>query len=82
LDKHTVSNFREMVRANRESPCREIKLHPNMNREDGFSLSRSWKPLTCALKEHKQALAKDMAHTFLHPSSIHGPSDDFLNTYP
>jgi hypothetical protein len=32
----------------------EIKLHPkNMNREDGSSLSKSWKPLIHTLKEHK-----------------------------
>jgi hypothetical protein len=30
----------------------EIKLHPNnLNREDGFSLSRAWKPLIHDLKE-------------------------------
>jgi hypothetical protein len=29
----------------------EIELHPNIiNREDGFSLSRSWKPLICILR--------------------------------
>jgi hypothetical protein len=39
----------------------EIKLHPNnMNREDGFSLSRSWKPLINNLREWKQALTKNM----------------------
>jgi hypothetical protein len=30
----------------------EIELHPNnMNREDGFCLSKSWKPLICSLKD-------------------------------
>jgi hypothetical protein len=30
----------------------EIELHPNsMNREDGFYLSKSWKPLICSLKD-------------------------------
>jgi hypothetical protein len=30
----------------------EIELHPkNMNREVGFCLSKSWKPLTCSLKK-------------------------------
>jgi hypothetical protein len=29
----------------------EIELHRNiMNREDGFCLSKSWKPLICSLK--------------------------------
>jgi hypothetical protein len=36
----------------------EIKLHPNnLNREDGFSLSRTWKPLIDGLKKCKQALS-------------------------
>jgi hypothetical protein len=30
----------------------EIELHPdNMNKEEGFSLSQSWKPLLQALEE-------------------------------
>jgi hypothetical protein len=30
----------------------QIELHPNsMNREDGFYLSTSWKPLICSLKD-------------------------------
>jgi hypothetical protein len=30
----------------------EIELHPNnMNREVGFCLSKSWKPLICSLKK-------------------------------
>jgi len=35
---------------------REIELHPdNMNREEGFSLSISWKPLLQIMKEQKKA---------------------------
>jgi hypothetical protein len=30
-----------------------------MNREDGFSLSRAWKPLICDLKEWRQSLTKE-----------------------
>jgi hypothetical protein len=31
----------------------EIKHHPNnMNRENGFCLSKSWKPLISSLKDH------------------------------
>jgi hypothetical protein len=30
----------------------EIELHPNnMNREDGFCHSKTWKPLICSLKK-------------------------------
>lgn len=33
----------------------EIELHPNtINREDGFCLSMSWKPLICSLKDHRK----------------------------
>jgi hypothetical protein len=33
----------------------EIELHSNsMNREDGFCLSKSWKPITCSLKDHRK----------------------------
>jgi hypothetical protein len=33
----------------------EIELHPNnMNREDGFCLSKLWKPLICSLKERRK----------------------------
>jgi hypothetical protein len=39
----------------------EMALHPNsINREDDFSLSRSWKPLIHNLKERKRALSKNM----------------------
>jgi hypothetical protein len=34
----------------------EIKLHPDkMNREDGFSLSLAWKPVTHDLREQRQS---------------------------
>jgi hypothetical protein len=34
-----------------------IELHPyNMNKEEGFSLSRSWKPLIQTLKAGKEVL--------------------------
>jgi hypothetical protein len=31
-----------------------------MNREEGFSLSKSWKPFIQTLKEQKKALSKEM----------------------
>jgi hypothetical protein len=40
--------------------AKEIKLHPSsMTREEGFSLSRSWKPLIHSLKERKKVFSKD-----------------------
>jgi hypothetical protein len=36
----------------------EIKLHLDTNRE-GFSLSRSWRPLTWILQEEKKTLSKE-----------------------
>jgi hypothetical protein len=38
----------------------EIELHPmNMNREDSFSLNRSWQPFIHTLKECKTPILKD-----------------------
>jgi len=38
----------------------EIDLHPdNMDRDEVFSLSRSWNPLIPILKEQKKVLPKD-----------------------
>jgi hypothetical protein len=34
----------------------------NMNRKDGFSLSRAWKPLIRDLKERRQSLTEESPH--------------------
>jgi hypothetical protein len=55
---HTVQTWDTNIRAKKSKHMAWIiqevmqnKFHPNdMNREDGFSLSRSWKPLICILK--------------------------------
>jgi hypothetical protein len=44
----------------------EIELHPNnMNREVGFCLNKSWKPLICSLKKSPE---HDTKCTRLHRS--------------
>jgi hypothetical protein len=38
----------------------EIELHPsNMNREDGFCPSKSWKPLLCSLRDGRKPPSHD-----------------------
>jgi hypothetical protein len=38
----------------------DIELHPNnMNREVGFCLSKSWKPLICSLKKNLRNMTPD-----------------------
>jgi hypothetical protein len=53
----------------------EIELHPeNINREEGFYLSKSWKPLICSLKNPP---GHDARSTRLHttiPTNITTPT--------
>jgi hypothetical protein len=38
----------------------EIELHPNnMNKDDGFCLSKSWKPLIYSLKDRRKHRQRD-----------------------
>jgi hypothetical protein len=47
----------------------EIELHPDcMNKEEGFSLSKSWKPLLQTLKERNKA---PLSEGILFSGSLH-----------
>jgi hypothetical protein len=68
-----ATKTRYMDRINREAI--EIELHPeNLNREGGFYLSKSWKPLICYLKNPP---GHDARSTRLHttiPTNITTPT--------
>jgi hypothetical protein len=43
----------------------EIELHPKiMNMEDGFCLSKSWKPLICSTNDRRKPLSHDKRSGF------------------
>jgi hypothetical protein len=58
-----VTKTQYMDRIVREAT--EIELHPNdVNREVGFCLSKSWKPLICSLKKPPEHDARTTRHTW------------------
>jgi hypothetical protein len=47
----------------------EIELHPNMNREDGFCISKLWKPLIRSLQHHRKPHQHDGQIWVLHKAT-------------
>jgi len=70
--KHTI-NFHDKKSRHTECAIRkaiESELHhDNMNRKEGFLLSKSWKPLVQTLKEQKKDLSKEKSCKICHHSS-------------
>jgi hypothetical protein len=56
--------------------AKETEVYPKINRENGFSLGRSWKSLTRDLREQKQALNRNAGECrlLLLPSSPSPPA--------
>jgi predicted GIY-YIG superfamily endonuclease len=57
IQLHNISIFATKTRYMDRiiSEAIEIELHPNnMNREVGFCLGKSWKPLICSIKKHAE----------------------------
>jgi hypothetical protein len=58
----------------------DIKLHPNITREDVFFLSRTWKALIHTLQEWQKILSKNK--TPPDPTFLSGPLKGSLFLFP